>query len=170
MPILALLLATATPAETSLEPHLQPLAFLVGSCWRGAFPGGGDRTDTHCFTRTADGRTVRDRHVVAGAAQPYSGVTVYRWDAGTGSIEFDYDASDGSHSSGTALAAANGLVFPEQSHRATSGAETYLRSSWTHDGADAYVALTESLRGEVWRKLWEIRMVRIGPAPADQGP
>ena len=165
MPVLALLLAAATPAEAPLEPHLQPLAFLVGSCWRGAFPGG-TRTDTHCFTRTAEG-LVRDRHVVAGAARPYSGVTLYRWDAGLGSITFDYDASDGSHSSGSARPAANGLVFPEQTHRTPNGTETNIRSSWTRDGADAYVALTESMQGEVWRRMWEMRMVRIGLAPAE---
>lgn len=168
MPMLALLLtaAAAVQAETPMDPHLQPLAFLVGSCWRGTFPGS-PRTDTHCFTRTPDGHYLRDRHVVAGAAQPYSGVTFYRWDEAVGALAYDYYPSDGAYAVGMVRPAANGLVFPDSTYRAGDGTETHIRSSWTRDGADAYVALTESLQGGAWQRMWEMRMVRTGPAPPD---
>ncbi|MGZ8282446.1 MAG: hypothetical protein ACXWUN_05780 [Allosphingosinicella sp.] len=160
--LLALALQAApTPA---LNPNLQPLAFLVGSCWRGTFPDG-RQTDTHCFTPIYGGAFVRDHHVVENGPRPYSGETLYRWDAALGGIEYDYYASDGSHSGGAVRPAANGLLFPEESHRAPDGTQTSIRSSWTRDG-DAYVVLAEALRGQAWERLWQMRMVRIGPAPA----
>jgi hypothetical protein len=159
----ALLLVAAQAAPAILIPELQPLAFVAGSCWRGTFAGS-SRTDTHCFTPIYGGAFIRDVHVVEGAPTPYAGETLYRWDSGLRGIEFDYYASDGSHSSGAARPAANGLVFPEQAHRAPDGSEMLIRSSWTRDGDDAYVVLAERMQGETWRKLWEMRMVRVGPA------
>ena len=29
-----------------------------------------------------------------------------------------------------------------------------------------FVLQNERMQGETWRKLWEMRMVRVGPAPA----
>ena len=144
------------------NPHLSPMSFLVGSCWRGTFPDG-RQTDTHCFTPMFGGAFLRDVHVVAGAPRPYSGETLYRWD-GT-QIRFDYYASDGSHSSGVALPTAEGLRFPEETHRTQDGRETTIRSGWTRDGADAYVALTEVRENDGWRTLWRMRFTRAGPAP-----
>ncbi|HYI63379.1 MAG TPA: hypothetical protein VEW71_00685 [Allosphingosinicella sp.] len=163
--MLALLLALSAQAQgPAVNSQLEPLAFLVGSCWRGTFPDG-RRTDTHCFTPVHSGAFVRDRHVVEGAPQPYSGETLYRWDAESRVIRFNYYASDGSHSAGTALSAANGLVFPEETHRAPDGNAMLIRSSWTRDGEDAYVVLSEAREGEAWRRLWQMRMVRTVPAP-----
>ena len=45
--ILATAMFTAAPVEVSKNP-LQPLDFLVGSCWAGDFPKGVG-VDTHCF-------------------------------------------------------------------------------------------------------------------------
>jgi hypothetical protein len=165
----ALLLISAQPAEAprdpaALSPRLQPLAFVAGACWRGTFPGG-RRTDTHCFTSILGGAFLRDVHVVEGAPQPYSGETIYRWDAETRFIEYDYYASDGSHSGGAVVPAANGLSFPEEAHRAPDSSAMLIRSSWTWDGPNAYIVLAETMRGDVWHKLWEMRMARVGPAP-----
>ena len=164
--MLSLLIALSTVAQQPLlNPRLEPLAFLVGSCWRGTFPDG-RQTDTHCFTPAHGGAFVRDLHVVAGAARPYSGETLYRWDGAAGQIRFDYYASDGSHSGGAALPAADGLAFPAETHRAPDGSETVIRSSWTRDGADAYLVRAEARQVERWRELWRMRMVRTGPTPA----
>jgi copper(I)-binding protein len=159
----------AWSAAVQAEPpvvsaRLQPLARVVGSCWRGTFPDG-RQTDTHCFTAIYGGAFVRDVHVVENAPGPYSGETLYRWDGEAGQIVYDYYASDGSHSDGSASAAPNGVAFPQQAHRGPGGATTMIRSSWTFDGPDAYVVLAERLQGETWHKLWEMRMVRVGPAP-----
>ena len=163
--MLVLMLALSAHAQAPvLNSQLSPLAFLAGSCWRGTFPDG-RRTDTHCFTSLYGGAFVRDRHVVEGGPQPYSGETLYRWDAESRAIRFDYYASDGSHSGGAALPAANGLVFPEESYRTADGSPMLIRSSWSRDGDDVYVVLSEAREGEAWRRLWQMRMVRTGPAP-----
>jgi len=162
----ALVLLAAQPAEApALSPHLEPLARVAGSCWRGTIPDG-RQTDTHCFTAIYGGAFIRDVHVVEGAPQPYSGETLYRWDGESGQIVFDYYASDGAHSGGIARPSANGIVFPEQTHRSQTAASPMLiRSSWAWDGPDTYVVLAERMQGEVWHKLWEMRMVRVDPAP-----
>lgn len=162
--MLALLVALSAQAQQpALNPQLAPLAFVTGSCWRGTFPDG-RRSDTHCFAPIYGGAFVRDTHVVEGAPQPYSGETLYRWDSALERIEYDYYASDGSHSAGGVVPAANGLGFPAEGHRGADGTETFIRSSWTRDGPDAYVVLAERLEGEIWRPLWRMRMVRTGPA------
>ncbi len=154
----------ARPAP-ALAPELEPLGFLVGACWRGTFPDG-RQTDTHCFAPMLGGRFVRDRHVVEGAPQPYSGETIYRWDMAARHIRYDYYASDGSHSGGTAGAAPDGLRFPEEIHRSPEGREMTIRSAWIRDGADAYVALSEARDGAGWRELWRMRFERVSAAPA----
>jgi hypothetical protein len=165
MMALALPMAPA-PAADTLAAELQPFAFLAGSCWRAAFPDG-RMTDTHCFTPILDGHFLRDRHTVNRTPAPYLGETIYRWDAAAGRIRYDYYASDGSHSAGTAQAAANGLTFLDEQHDAAGGNAMQIRSSWTREGADTYVALAETRSGETWRELFRLRFTRIAQPLAD---
>lgn len=144
--------------------RLTGLAFFAGSCWRGTFPDG-RQTDTHCFSPLYNRSFLQDRHVVEGAPAPYSGETLYHYDVMGRSIHFAYHASDGSRSSGVALPTANGLSFPAETHRAPDGGEMTIRSTWTRDGADAYIALSGVRRNGRWRELWRMRMLRIGPTP-----
>ena len=155
--------SAALAREQERPTRLAALAFLAGSCWRGAFPDG-RRTDTHCFSPIYGG-FMQDRHVVEGAPTPYSGRTLYRYDVMGRSITFRYRASDGSESGGVAVPTANGLSFPAETHRARDGSETMIRSAWTRDGADAYFVVAEARRGTGWRELWRMRMVRTGPTP-----
>jgi hypothetical protein len=161
----ALPMIPASAADT-LAAGLQPFAFLAGSCWRAAFPGG-QMTDTHCFTPILNGHFLRDRHIVSHAPDPYLGETIYRWDAAAGRIHYDYYASDGSHSAGTAQAAANGLSFLDEQHDAAGGNAMQIRSTWTREGADTYVALAEARNGDSWRELFRLRFTRIAQSPAE---
>jgi uncharacterized protein YndB with AHSA1/START domain len=153
---------TSLPAAAADDP-LGPMEFLAGSCWKGDFPGGGGVTDTHCFEHVHGGRFLRDRHVVEGAPRPYSGETLYRWDAAAGAIRYAYDASDGGHSEGTARAIEGGLGF-EDSYVGPDGAGLVMRSAWMRDGADAYQATTDALEGGDWKTKFKLRFVRV-PAP-----
>jgi copper(I)-binding protein len=144
--------------------RLAAMAFVAGSCWRGTFPDG-RRTDTHCFSPIYEGDFLQDYHVVEGAPTPYSGYSLYHYDVMGRSITFQYRASDGSVSSGVARPTADGLSFPGQIHRSPDGRETVIRSSWTRDGADAYLVRAEAQAGAGWRELWRMRMVRVGPTP-----
>jgi hypothetical protein len=155
-----------TSAADTLVAELQPFAFLAGSCWRATFPGG-QMTDTHCFAPILNGHFLRDRHVVDHRPDAYRGETLYRWDAAAGRIHYDYYASDGSHSAGTAQAAANGLSFLDDQHDAAGGNAAQIRSSWTREGDDAYVALAETRSGDGWRPLFRLRFTRIAGRPVD---
>ena len=157
---------TPTPAADTLAAGLQPFAFLAGACWRAAFPGG-RMTDTHCFSPILNGHFLRDRHIVSHAPDPYLGETIYRWDAAARRIHYDYYASDGSHSAGTAEAAANGLTFLDEQHDAAGGNAMQIRSTWTREGADTYVALAETRDGDGWRELFRLRFTRIAQPPAE---
>jgi hypothetical protein len=167
---LALALAAApiaaAPAADTLAPQLQPLAFLAGSCWRADFPGG-RMTDTHCYSPILYGHFLRDRHIVSRSPEPYSGETIYRWDAAAGRIRYDYFASDGAHSAGTAEASTTGLAFTEDHQDGAAGTAMQIRSSWTREGDDVYVALTETRDGEGWRTLFRLRFTRLAERPAD---
>jgi hypothetical protein len=156
---LALQSAAAPPP---LNPNLQPIAFVVGSCWRGAFPDG-RRTDTHCFTPAYGGAFVRDRHVVENGPRPYSGETFFRWDAAASRIRYAYYATGGNFSAGAATPLENGLNFSDET-MAGGRERMEIRSSWRRDGADAYQVRTEVRQGEGWREVLRMRMERVGPA------
>jgi hypothetical protein len=106
----------------ALIAELRPLAFVTGSCWRGTFSNRPGETDTHCFSPMLGGRFIRDVHVVEGAAQPYSGETVYRLDTDSGEIRFHYYSSAGFTSSGAAAPTPTGVDFPEEIYIAASTA------------------------------------------------
>lgn len=146
--------------------RLEAMAFLAGACWRGTFPDG-RQTDTHCFSPIYEGDFLQDGHVVEGAATPYSGHTLYHYDVMGRSITYQYRASDGSVSGGVARPTADGLSFPAETHRSPDGRETTIRSTWTRDGADAYLVRAEARAGAGWRELWRMRMVRTGPTPVE---
>ena len=149
----------------ALAPELAPLAFLVGSCWRATFPGT-TQTDTHCYTPIHNGRQVRDVHVVEGAPSPYAGETIFRWDPVARRIRYDYYASDGGYSDGTAEATATGLSFPEENYVGANGHAMILRNSAIREGAESYTASSQMRQGETWREMWTMRFTRVGPAPA----
>jgi len=165
--ILSLLAAAVSPAAPALAlaAELEPLAFLVGSCWRGTFPGT-THTDTHCFTVLPGGRHIRDRHIVEGAPSPYGGETIYRWDSETRRIRYDYYASDGGYSTGVAEPTTTGIDYPEEAYLGASGRRLTLRNRLTRE-ENAYLGRSEMRRDGEWRELWTIRFERIGAATND---
>jgi copper(I)-binding protein len=154
----------AAPAAPTLAAELQPLAFLVGSCWRATFPNT-TRTDTHCYTAMLGGRYIRDLHVVQGAPTPYSGETIYRWDPRARRLRYDYYASDGGHSGGFADPMATGIDFPEENYVGGDGQAMTLRNVLTRDD-EGYSGTSSARQGETWREMWTMRFTRVGPATA----
>ena len=157
--LLALALQAAAPA---LSAELQPLAFLVGSCWRSNTTD----TDTHCYTAMLGGRYIRDVHVVEGRGPPYSGETIYRWDPRARRLRFDYYASDGGYSWGLVNPTPGGLDFPGDRYVGGDGRRMTMRTIQTHQ-SDGYTNTSFARRpGGRWRELWTTRFTRVGPAPA----
>ncbi|MEX2270452.1 MAG: hypothetical protein WD690_03215 [Vicinamibacterales bacterium] len=152
----------APPRGSALDGPLKPFKFLVGSCWTGAFASGAK--DMHCFESLYGGHFVRDRHRVSGAAKPYEGETLYRWDAGTGTIRYAYYNSDGGVSEGTAQADGTALMFPE-THRDPAGNIQEYRNAWRQTGPDEYVALTEKKTPSGWEEAFKIVFRRDARLP-----
>ena len=156
----ALLLVTtfaAADAPTAQNP-LQPLEFLVGSCWAGDFPGGRG-VDTHCFASVYGGKFVRDTHVLHGKGPDYSGESIYGWDPRQQKIVFWYWSSDGDIEQGTVAGSDEGLEFPE--HHLTQPQELTFRTHWKRLDANRYEALNERKEGDAWKTQWKIEYRRV---------
>lgn len=136
--ILAAAAASAPPA-TSLSEGLQPLAFLVGHCWRGEFPGG--KVDTHCYEDVYGGKHIRDRHEVTGGKQIYKGETIFSWNAKLGQVEYTYWNSLGGVSRGTMVPKDGLLDFGDETYVGSDGKTITIATSW-RPGTNSYEAIS----------------------------
>lgn len=137
--------------------------FLVGGCWTASFPDG-KLSNTHCFTRVEDGAAVRDTHVVIGAAAPYAGETLYRWNPERRAVTYVYRASDGGESRGAAIATAQGIDFPDERYVGADGGTLTLRGTLIREGG-GYVSVSEQRDGDAWKPMWRMTFARSGAAP-----
>lgn len=140
-------------AATLAQPALQPLAFLVGSCWSGTQPQGS--VDTHCFSPVYGGYFIRDVHEVTGAPKPYAGESLYHWDATQKQVRYTYYNSIGGVSVGTMHVEDGRLLFPE-SYESKEGKRIEMRSVWTQEGADTFVAKTDMKSDETWKEQFRV--------------
>jgi hypothetical protein len=142
--VLAPLIASAAP-----DPALAPLAFLAGSCWKGALPGT-TAADEHCFAWIYDGKYLRDRHEVRdGEKVVYAGESTYYWNAAAKRIEYFYVTAAGGHSHGTVAPEADALSFPAAT-LVTEGKSMGFRSRWKRAGEDGYEVLREYETAKGW--------------------
>lgn len=158
--LLASLVAAAPPASPPPPDPYQPLAFLVGHCWKGTFAKGG-RTDEHCFSRIYDGKFLRDEHVVhpADGAPDEFGETIYVWNSAAAQLEYLYIESGGGFLRGTATPDGADLVFPAAGY-VDHGKTMNVRSRWQRAGEDAYEVTTEFEVGGRWVPGFSLRMWR----------
>ena len=126
-------MAMAAPAEAPPAPY-QPLAFLVGHCWKGTFPDG-KATDEHCFSWIYGGKFVRDENI----------------------------ESAGGFSRGTVSGEGDALVFPPTSYLEQGETQTY-RSRWQPAGQDAYDVVTEFQVKDGWVPGFKLHMEKVTPA------
>jgi hypothetical protein len=161
--LLGCVLAGAACAETPAPSPYQPLAFLVGHCWRGSFPGG-QVSDEHCFSWIYDGKFVRDQHVVRHAdGKPDDlGESIYVWDASAAQLQYLYIESDGGFSRGNLSAEGETLVFPPTRY-AEHGQEQTYRSRWQRSGPAAYDVVTEFQVNGQWQPGFSVHMQRLPP-------
>jgi hypothetical protein len=150
----------ACAADTAPSPY-QPLAFLVGHCWRGSFPGG-KVTDEHCFSWVYGGKFVRDQHVLrhADGAPDDQGESIYLWDAAAGQLQYLYIESGGGFSRGSVTQEGQALVFPP-THYAENGQQQTYRSHWQRAGQGAYDVVTEFLVKDKWTPGFSVHMQQL---------
>lgn len=158
------LLAIASPAAAQADAadaaRLEPLAFLVGSCWKGTFPDG-VATDEHCYEWMLGGEFVRDRHVVLGQGDgPYHGETVFGWDPEAEAIVYWYFNGHGDVATGRVEPDGDRLVFPERV--VTEEGVRELRTIWSRPATDRIAVVVEETRDGAWTELWSMTMGRQG--------
>lgn len=152
------------PAQTSAS-GLQPLRYLVGSCWSGKQPRGG--IDTHCFTEVFGGTFIRDVHQVTGAAGKYEGETLYRWDPAQSAVQFHYWNSRGGLSTGSMGREGEKLSFTEF-YEGAQGRRTEYRNLWYRNNHDSYILQVERKTDAGWVDEFRIEFTRrtdLTPAP-----
>jgi len=125
---------TAAPAASE---GLQPLAFLVGHCWRGEFSGR-NQFDTHCFETVFDGKLIRDRHEVTGGKEVYRGESIYSWNADLGRVEYVYWNSLGDVTRGTMVPKDGALNFDNEAGKGADGHPLIFQTVWRPVGANSY--------------------------------
>ena len=140
--MITLLLAAAAAATTPTDGPLQPLAFLVGHCWRGEFRGTG-KVDTHCFEPVYGGKHIRDRHEVVGGKDVYSGETVFSWNADARKVEFVYFNSLGGVGKGGMKPGAHELIFDDELHVMPDGKQVGFSTVWRRVGEHSYDSITK---------------------------
>jgi len=155
--------AMASPAvpDNATSPY-QPLAFLIGQCWKGTFPDS-QVTDEHCFSWVYGDKFVRDQHVVhrADGTPDDQGESIYLWDTAAGQLQYLYIESGGGFSRGTVAADRDALVFPPTHYREGAVEQVY-RSRWRRSGADAYDVITEFQVKGTWTPGFTLHMRRVG--------
>jgi hypothetical protein len=156
----ALTLVRAGPACAAPPSPYEPLAFLVGHCWKGTFPGG-DVTDVHCFSWVYGDKFVRDVHVVhRGPGREDHGESLYVWDAAKRQLQYLYIESAGGFSRGTVSQDGDALVFPPSHYTENGEAQTY-RSRWQRSGEHAYEVITEFSAKGAWTPGFRVHMQEL---------
>lgn len=159
----ALLLCLATTsgavgADAPAGSDFSALDFLIGHCWKGAFPDG-MATDEHCFAWLYGRQFVRDVHHVrdeSGKAV-YEGETTYWWDAQRSTIAWRYLSVQGLVMDGTVSRVGADLVFPA-TYRTPDG-EHVIRATWTpHDGG--YRAVNAEKSADGWKEQFAVEFKR----------
>ena len=151
-------------ASAAPDPY-QPLAFLIGHCWKGTFAGDAHTTDEHCFSRIYGGRFVRDEHVVHREGRPDAfGESIYVWDSAAGQLVYFYIESAGGFLRGTVTAEDRALVFPAAGF-VEKGESTNVRSRWQRSGDDAYDVVTEFQVKDRWVPGFSLHMQRERSSP-----
>jgi hypothetical protein len=144
-----------------LAPHFEPLAFLLGGCWRGTFADG-KTTDLRCAEPVFGGKFLRERHVVRRTdGGEYRGETLYHWDAKAGKIRYTYWNSSGGVSTGTMELEGSRRVFPAERYAGSDGRMREFRTVWEVKGDSAWTMMTEELRADgTWTAAWRIDLRR----------
>jgi hypothetical protein len=142
----------STMQKVVLQDPGAVFAGLIGSCWQAPLEQG--NTDTHCFTVSFNGKLVMDVHKVRNASQVvvYEGVTVYRPDAKTRSLSYDYTNSFGAVIKGQAWRAGADLSFSSQ-----AGISAKAETTWKVASDGYQVAQADP-------KAAKLQFKRIGPA------
>lgn len=140
--------------------RLQPLRFLVGSCWRGTFADG-KNVDTHCFSRMYGEAFIRDVHLVRGDNPDYRGEAIYQWDPAGEQIKYRYWNSLGGVSDGVLTTEGGRIIAPGERHVENDGGVIEIRSVMQQSGDDTYSSIAEQKTETGWVQMWKVEFSRL---------
>jgi hypothetical protein len=133
----AVWLACASGAGAgAMNPHLQPLAHLLGKTWRGTVsPPGASKptTDVSRFELALNGQAVRNRHSIDDGA--YGGETFIVWEEARQSLVYFYFTTAGFYTTGT-MSIEDGAIVSHEIVKGSAGgiAEVKATSRLLPDG------------------------------------
>jgi hypothetical protein len=131
-----LLAGASTAVAVEMNPHLQPLAQLVGKTWRGTVSPPGTAkpaTDVSRFELALNGQAVRNRHSIDDGA--YGGETFIVWEEARQSLVYYYFTTAGFYTTGTMSVEDGAIVSHEIVKGAAGGvAEVKATSRLLPDG------------------------------------
>jgi hypothetical protein len=132
----ALLACASGAAAVDMNPHLAPLAPLVGKTWRGTVsPPGAAKpaVDVSRFELALNGQAVRNRHSIDDGA--YGGETFIVWEEARQSLVYFYFTTAGFYTTGTMSVEDGAIVSHEIVKGAAGGvAEVKATSRLLPDG------------------------------------
>ena len=166
---MTLLALCATPVAASepdrtLDTKFEPIAFLVGHCWRATFPDG-KQQDVQCYRALYGGKLVESTHRVEGSDPLYRGKSLFSWDEANKRLRFHYFTSTGAMSEGYFARQDEGYVIPER-HAEADGTQTELETRYERDGDTGYRVVSRQRKaGGAWKAFLDLRYVRIDERP-----
>jgi hypothetical protein len=144
----ALLVGAPGAASADMNPHLQPLAHLVGKTWRGTVsPPGAAKpaVDVSRFELALNGQAVRNRHSIDDGA--YGGETFIVWEEARQSLVYFYFTTAGFYTTGTmkvkdgvltshetVKGSAGGISEVEATHRLLPDGRLHVKSRYLKNG------------------------------------
>jgi hypothetical protein len=135
-------------AAVDMNPHLAPLAHLLGKTWKGTVspPGAAKAAvDVSRFELALNGQAVRNRHSIDDGA--YGGETFILWEEARQSLVYYYFTTAGFYTTGTMTAvdgaiesheivkgAAGGIAEVKATHRLLPDGRLHVRSRHLKNG------------------------------------
>ena len=139
----ALLAGASSAVAVEMNPHLQPLAHLVGKTWRGTVsPPGSAKpaTDVSRFELVLNGQAVRNRHSIDDGA--YGGETFILWDEARQSLVYYYFTTAGFYTTGT-ITVKDGVMESHELVKGSAGGVTDGRETYYVEDPAAVVRFKE---------------------------
>jgi hypothetical protein len=122
-------LAAASVTAAEMNPHLAPLAPLLGRTWRGVVsPPGAEKpaVDVSRFELALNGQAVRNRHSVDDGA--YGGETFILWEEARRSLVYFYFTTAGFYTTGT-MSFEDGAIVSHEIVKGSAGGVAEVKAT-----------------------------------------
>jgi hypothetical protein len=148
--------------EATLNPHLQPLAPLLGKTFKGAMKDADGKTvatDVSRWEAVLNGQAVRITHSVNDGV--YGGESIIRWDAEKAALAYYYFTTAGFYTTGTVHVDGNRILTEEAVHGNAGGIDGVKAVTELLPDGGFKVSVSHLRKGQ-WEKAGE-RTYQVDP-------